>query len=139
MPWPAYAQSKLAMLMFALELQRRSAAGGWGVDGFAAHPGWAATEIVLNGIGQKRPGLVARVLQTGFNMLGQSAAAGALPFLFAALDDSAKPGGYYGPCCWGETRGRPALAEIRPRAAHLADCARLWDAAEQLTGVRYAA
>ena len=137
-PFAAYAQSKLAMLMFGLELQRRSVASGWGVAGYAAHPGWAATSIVLNGIGQKRPGRLARALQTGFSLMGQSAAEGALPILYAALDPAAKPGGYYGPCCWGETRGRPAEARIYPQAADTGDCARLWDAAARLTTVSYA-
>ena len=55
-PWAAYAQSKLAMLMFALELHKRSEAGGWGLHATAAHPGWAATRIVLNGPGGGAPG-----------------------------------------------------------------------------------
>ncbi len=137
-PIAAYAQSKLAMLMFGLELQRRSMAGGWGIDGYAAHPGWSATSIVLNGIGQKRPGPLARALQTGFSLLGQSAADGALPILYAALDPAARPGGYYGPCCWGETRGRPTESRVFPQAADLGDCARLWQSAELLTKVSYA-
>jgi NAD(P)-dependent dehydrogenase (short-subunit alcohol dehydrogenase family) len=138
-PFAAYAQSKLAMLMFGLELERRSQAEGWGVAGYAAHPGWSATRIVVNGIGQKRPGLLTHALQAGFNLLGQSAAAGALPILYAALDPAAKPGGYYGPCCWGETRGHPTESKIYPQAANPADCARLWNAAEALTQVRYGA
>ncbi len=131
-PWRAYAQSKLANLMFARELQRRSAANGWGVTGIAAHPGWSATSIVLNGPGGGEPGLVPRIMQWGFNTLGQSAADGARPLLFAALDPAAEPGGYYGPCCWGETRGRPTASKIMPQAMDDAACARLWDASEAL-------
>jgi NAD(P)-dependent dehydrogenase (short-subunit alcohol dehydrogenase family) len=50
-PWKAYNQSKLAMLMFALELQRRSDAGGWNLMSNAAHPGWARTDLITNGPG----------------------------------------------------------------------------------------
>jgi NAD(P)-dependent dehydrogenase (short-subunit alcohol dehydrogenase family) len=137
-PWAAYQQSKLAMLMFGLELQRRSVAGGWGVTSITAHPGWSATQIVLNGPGGGAPGLRARIMQAGFSALGQSAAAGALPELYAALDDGAKPGGYYGPCCLMETRGRVAPSKIMPQARNAADCARLWEMSEALTGVPFA-
>lgn len=133
-PWGAYAQSKLAMLMLALALHRRGQAGGWGVHATAAHPGWAATRIVLNGVGRGGGGLKARVMQRAFNALAQSAEAGALPLLYAALDAGAAPGGYYGPCCWNETRGGPRTAAISPQAADVAAQDRLWDAACALTG-----
>ncbi len=135
--WTAYQQSKLAMLMFGLELQRRSIAGGWGVTSITAHPGWSATQIVLNGPGAGKPGLGARIMQAGFSALGQSAAAGALPELYAALDPGAKPGGYYGPCCFAETRGRVTASKIMPQARNEADCQRLWEMSENLTGVRF--
>ncbi|MGI4953691.1 MAG: SDR family NAD(P)-dependent oxidoreductase [Janthinobacterium lividum] len=136
-PWAAYGQSKLAMLMFSLELDRRSAAAGWGVRAIAAHPGWAASALVAKGVGHGRPGFFAAAMQAGFNALGQSTAAGALPLLYAALDPAAAAGGYYGPCCWGETRGRPTASRIFPQAADQAACARLWDAAGRLTGVTF--
>ena len=52
-PWPAYCQSKLAMLMFSIELQRRSTAAGWGVRSVAAHPGYARTDLIPNGPGTR--------------------------------------------------------------------------------------
>ena len=131
-PWAAYAQTKLAMLMFSLELHRRSTANGWNIQSIAAHPGWSATSIVLNGPGRGAPGLRERIMQAGFNLLGQSAYEGARPTLYAALDPAAQSGAYYGPCCWGETRGHPAPARIMPQASNQADCARLWDATETL-------
>ena len=133
-PWDAYGQSKLAMLMFGLELQRRSVEHGWEVAGLAAHPGWARSRIVVNG---QRPGLVARLMQAGFDAMAQSTAAGALPLVYAAIDPAAQGGGYYGPCCVGETRGRPAPSRIMPQAAVPADQARLWEASEHLTGVQF--
>ena len=73
-------------------------------------------------------------MQAGFSALAQSAAAGALPLLHAALDPAAASGGYYGPCCWGETRGAPAPARIMPQALDPAAQARLWEASAELTG-----
>lgn len=136
-PWTAYAQSKLAMLMFGLELQRRSDAAGWGVTSIPAHPGWSATRIVANGVGRGQPHLRAWIMQRGFNALAQSAAEGARPLLHAALDPAAQPGGYYGPCCWGETRGDPAPSRIMVEARDPAACRRLWDVSEELVGARF--
>lgn len=136
-PWAAYSQSKLAMLMFALELQRRAVAASWNFTAYAAHPGWSATSIVLNGPGQKKAGLKARIIQFGFSTLGQSAADGARPILFAALDATATPGAYYGPCCLVETRGRPTLSKIMPQAKIPKDNAYLWQMSEELTRISF--
>ena len=136
-PWVAYAQSKLADLMFARELQRRSDEAGWGVVGIAAHPGWARSELVVKGQGGERPGVKARVMQAGFNAFGQPTAAGAWPLVYAAVDAAAAPGGYYGPCCWGETRGQVSASRVMPQAAVEKDCSRLWEVSEELVGVRF--
>jgi len=126
----AYNQSKLACLMFAFELQRRSEAAGWGVASLAAHPGIARTELLPNGGGRMSPqGLARRVLW----FLFQPAAHGAWPTLFAATDPSARGGGYYGPARMGETRGFPTTAKTPPQAADLAAAARLWTVSETLT------
>ncbi len=131
-PWRAYSQSKLAMLMFARELQRRASQHGWPLRSIAAHPGWSATSIVVNGRGT---GLLGRVGQAMFSVMAQSAAAGALPILYAALDPAAEPGGYYGPAHMGETRGPSAPALVMPQAKDVTSCERLWSLSEQLTGV----
>ena len=109
-PWKAYGQSKLATLMFALELQRRSDAAGWNLLSNAAHPGFARTNLFASGPG----GLVS--LATGFAapFFGHSAADGARPILFAAASPEAKPGSYYGPGGIGELRGAPAPALVMP-------------------------
>ena len=132
-PVRAYAQSKLAMLMFARALQRRAEANGWDLASVAAHPGWSATQIVANGMGA---GLFARLAQAGFDMLAQSASAGAKPLLYAALDPAAEPGGYYGPANFGETRGPVAPSKVMPPAQDETAMDRLWQVSEQLTGVR---
>lgn len=131
-PWRAYGQSKLAMLMFARELQRRAEGRGWTLRSVAAHPGWSATSIVVNGQGA---GLLGRLGQAGFNLLGQSTEAGAQPILYAALDPQAEPGGYYGPAHLGETRGPTKPALVMPHAKDQKVAERLWAASEQLTVV----
>jgi NAD(P)-dependent dehydrogenase (short-subunit alcohol dehydrogenase family) len=135
-PWGAYAQSKLAMLMFALELQRRSDSAGWGVLSNAAHPGYARTDLIANGPGAdafltKVNNLLVRPF------LSQSAADGALPVLFAATSPEAKGAGYYGPTGRFELIGAPGPAVIGAHAKDLAVAKRLWEISEDLTGVRW--
>ncbi len=103
------------MLMFSLELQRRSVSNGWGVTSIAAHPGWARTSIIPNGMGAGGPSLTAKLVEIAFNLAAQPAADGALPILFAAMAPEAKGGAYYGPSGWGETRGAPVLPKSSPR------------------------
>ncbi len=133
-PYAAYAQSKLACLTFAFELQRRSDAEGWGIRSFAAHPGVAVTELVERG-----PGLDSAF---GRNWaqdrdVYHSPAQGALPTLYAATAPEAQPGRYYGPRGDDERRGPLGLATV-PAAAQDADtAARLWTVSEALTGARF--
>jgi NAD(P)-dependent dehydrogenase (short-subunit alcohol dehydrogenase family) len=134
-PWKAYCQSKLAMLMFALELQRRSDAAGWGLLSNAAHPGFARTELIANGPGAH--GLLWRINRLFQPYISQSAAEGALPTLFAATSPHAKPSGYYGPDGFYELKGPPAPAKIMPQANDAAAAARLWDVSAELTGVSF--
>lgn len=131
-PMRVYSQSKLACLMFALELDRRSRAGGWGVDSVAAHPGVSRTDLLHNGPGR---GSVTGRMRSALWFLFQPAAQGALPTLFAATDPAAQPGGYYGPAHLGETRGRVAAAKVPPQALDRAVAARLWQVSAELTGV----
>lgn len=133
-PFPVYGQSKLACLMFAFELQRRSLAGGWGIASLAAHPGVSRTDLLVNGAGHSSSaGRMRRFLP----FLFQPAWQGALPALFAATAPEARPGAYYGPDKMGETRGYPAPAAIPPRAADAASAERLWQVSQQLTGARF--
>jgi NAD(P)-dependent dehydrogenase (short-subunit alcohol dehydrogenase family) len=133
LPWKAYGQSKLAMLIFAIELQRRSDAAGGKLTAHAAHPGFARTSLFSSGPG----GLISLASDVAAPFLGQSAADGARPVLFAATSPEAKPGGYYGPGGFSELRGRPALALIMPQARDAATAAKLWGVSEQLTGTAF--
>ncbi len=127
-PGAAYSQSKLACLMFALELQRRSDAAHWGIQSIAAHPGVSRTDLLIHRTGFT--GMVRRNL----SFLFQPAAQGALPILFAATSPEAQGGGYYGPDRLSETRGDPRIAKVPTRAPDTASASRLWLESEQLRG-----
>ncbi|HUD43454.1 MAG TPA: SDR family oxidoreductase [Dokdonella sp.] len=135
-PFAAYGQSKLACLMFALELQRRSEAAGWGIDSLAAHPGISRTDLLPNGAGAwSGAGMARRFLW----FLFQPAAQGALPIVYAAAAPQASGGAYYGPHALGESRGRPAPARTPVQALDRTAAARLWAESERLTGIRFPA
>jgi NAD(P)-dependent dehydrogenase (short-subunit alcohol dehydrogenase family) len=133
-PQAAYAQSKLACLMFARELQARSAAAGLGISSFGAHPGISSTNLIENGMGQ---GSIAARMKPLTGMFFQSPAAGALPTLYAATSPDAVPGGYYGPDGFMEMRGTPTDANVPAQAKNVADAARLWSVSETLAGVGF--
>jgi NAD(P)-dependent dehydrogenase (short-subunit alcohol dehydrogenase family) len=134
-PMAAYAQSKLACLVFAMELQRRSEAFGWGLRSIAAHPGISRTDLLLNGAG---PDSAAGRARRWLWFLFQPAASGAWPTLFAATAAQAEGGAYYGPAYFSETRGAPSIARVPDRALDLGHALRLWEVSEQLTGLRVA-
>jgi NAD(P)-dependent dehydrogenase (short-subunit alcohol dehydrogenase family) len=131
-PMPAYAQSKLACLMFAFELQRRSEAAGWGITSVAAHPGVARTDLLHNAPGRFSAAGVARSVLW---FLFQPAAQGAWPGLFAATSPEARGGRYYGPDRLSETRGHPSEAKPPQPALEAHVPCRLWEVSEGLTGV----
>jgi NAD(P)-dependent dehydrogenase (short-subunit alcohol dehydrogenase family) len=133
-PMPVYSQSKLACLMFAFELQRRSEAAGWGIASIAAHPGISRTDLLHNAPGRRSLTGMARSLLW---FLFQPAAQGALPTLFAATSSQAEPGGYYGPDRLSETRGYPVSARTPPQALDHTAAERLWQVSEALAGTHF--
>jgi NAD(P)-dependent dehydrogenase (short-subunit alcohol dehydrogenase family) len=122
----AYGQSKLANLMFTYELQRRLSGAGTTIA-VAAHPGFAATELM-------RHTPMAAVVMPLFS---QNAAMGALPVLRAATDPSVLGGQYYGPGGLLGLRGYPELAASSRRSHDEAVQRRLWAVSEELTGVTF--
>jgi NAD(P)-dependent dehydrogenase (short-subunit alcohol dehydrogenase family) len=130
--WRAYRQSKLANLLFTLELQRRLAEAGSGVRAVAAHPGYARTNLQHHTESVFHRGMMV----VSDRLLGQSDEMGGLPILYAATQDI--PGGSYaGPDGWQEFRGHPRLVG-RSKAASDADTARrLWELSEELTGTAF--
>ena len=132
----AYAQSKLADSLFALELHRRLTGAGSPVAVTSAHPGYAITNLQASGPGNGLSPLrvVGAILKP---FASQDAAHGALPTLFAAVDSGAISGGYYGPDGWMELKGYPTSVPIAARAQSAEDAARLWKEAEKLTGIAF--
>jgi NAD(P)-dependent dehydrogenase (short-subunit alcohol dehydrogenase family) len=131
-PWRAYGQSKLANLLFTSELQRRLAQAGSPVLSTAAHPGYAATNL------QGHSGnalLTFGMEQIGNRFFAQSAAAGALPTLYAAVAPM-PGGGFAGPGGFA-MRGAPKLVGRSAAARDDAVARRLWTASEELTGVSF--
>jgi NAD(P)-dependent dehydrogenase (short-subunit alcohol dehydrogenase family) len=135
-PMAAYAQSKLANLLFTYELQRRLAASGAATVAVAAHPGAARTELMRHSPWHFRV-VTSHRTRMLFSWLIQSQQAGALPTLRAATDRTAVGGTYYGPNGWNEFTGAPVLVTSTPRSHDAALQRRLWDESERLTGIRY--
>jgi NAD(P)-dependent dehydrogenase (short-subunit alcohol dehydrogenase family) len=132
--WGAYGQSKLANLMFALELDRRLRAAGSTVKSVAAHPGYSATNLQS----AAAPAADRLVMKLTNLVLAQSAEMGALPTLYAATFPGLQGGSYVGPDGIGEFRGHPHLATPNGAARDELLAARLWDVSEELTRVRFA-
>jgi NAD(P)-dependent dehydrogenase (short-subunit alcohol dehydrogenase family) len=130
----AYSQSKLANLMFALELDRRARRTGSKLLSAAAHPGLSTTGFIA---ATEMPGWQRAIGGAVMELVGQNAARGALPGLYAATMPDAAGGQYWGPDGMREMRGAPALAKIFPQAADEAAAARLWRVSETLTGVTF--
>lgn len=133
-PMATYAQSKLACLMFAFELQRRSDAAGWGIQSMAAHPGVAVTELVARGPGLDSP---QGRQWASHREHYQTAAQGAIPTLYAATAPTAQGGAYYGPTGPNEISGPLGLATVPAIARDTAAAARLWELSEEITGARF--
>ena len=124
----AYSQSKLACLMFAYELDRRFRKAEFPAISLAAHPGVSSTNL-----GHQ----LSPVLRYFFPKIGQTAEAGALPILMAALDPTMNGGEYTGPDGWLEMRGNPTLVNSTkvsrdPEMAH-----RLWKISEKMVNHKY--
>jgi len=135
--WGAYAQSKLANLLFAYELQRRLAAAGAGAISVACHPGYANTELQAAGPQMDGNGLMAAIARGMNVVLAQSAEMGALPTLYAATAPEAYGGDYIGPGGLGNMWGHPTRQRSTARSYDPALARRLWTTSEELTGVRY--
>ena len=130
--WRAYGQSKLANLLFTLELQRRLHEVGSSVRALAAHPGWAATNLQQHTESRLQDGIMA----VANKVIAQSDEMGALPTLYAATQDL--PGAsYIGPDGFMEGRGHPTLVGRSSAASDADTAARLWELSEELTGVRF--
>lgn len=138
----AYAQSKLANLLFTYELDRRLRAAGAEAMAIACHPGVVHTDLFVHRSRLESFVMFSPAMRPVNFWAVQSVRMGALPALRAATDPSARGGEYFGPRRYGLRRrfltGYPAVVESSERSYRQADQARLWQVSEQLTGVRYA-
>ena len=126
----AYRQSKLACLIFSLELQRRSDAEGWGIQSIAVHPGVARTDLQIR---DGSPTLTRRFLP----FLFQSPEIGARSTLYAATAVEARGGRYYGPTGLMEIRGPLGFAKTPSAATDKSVATQLWTIAQELSGTRF--
>lgn len=133
----AYARSKLAVLLFALELQRRSAAARWHLMSVAAHPGYARTALFERGPGARS--LINRLHRSVAGWLAHPAASGALPLLYAATAPKVRPGEYYGPRGAFELGGPCGVASMSKQATDKDLARRLWEVSAELTGISWPA
>ena len=131
-PTRAYAQSKMANLLFTAELQRRLTAAGSPVRAYAAHPGYAATSLQSH----TNSRVWGTLMTVGNAIFAQSAEAGALPTLYAATQDL--PGdSFVGPDGFSEMRGAPKVVDRLDAAKNPETAAQLWTLSEELTGVTF--
>ena len=130
-PWSAYALSKLANLLFIHEFERRSNRNDWGIEAVAAHPGYAATNLISGATVQDRAGALANAI------FAQSASRGALPTLCAATYPGLYGASYIGPDGFMEMRGFPKLTRAAAIAYDQRLAAQLWSVSEELTGVTW--
>ena len=132
--WQAYAESKLANLLFAFELDRRARAADLPLKALAAHPGYASTSLMSTGRADEAGTARAQILTAAFAVAGQKPAMGALPLLMAATADL--PGGtYVGPGGFAQMHGMPEVVQPRKLARDPDTARRLWEISEQATGV----
>ncbi|MBU6244584.1 MAG: SDR family NAD(P)-dependent oxidoreductase [Actinomycetales bacterium] len=136
--WRAYGQSKLANLLFTSELQRRLDLAGLSITACAAHPGFAATNLIFDGFpGVEQRSIADRIKAFGSRTFAQSAEQGALPTLFAATYPGLPGDTYVGPDGFGEQRGHPRIVARSAPASDPEDARRLWQLSEELTGITY--
>ena len=121
-----YGQSKVADLIFAIELNRRLAASGSQIVSVACHPGVSKTELLRT----DAPEMIETVAYMAANQ-------GAFSSLFSATQPL-DGGSYIGPDGTGEVNGYPAPAFIAPYALDAKIGTSLWKYAEEETGVSFA-
>jgi NAD(P)-dependent dehydrogenase (short-subunit alcohol dehydrogenase family) len=131
--WRAYGQSKLANLLFALELDRRLRAAGSAIKSVAAHPGYAATNLQHTG----PPGIDELLMLVPNKVVAQSDEMGALPILYAATEPGLEGGAYVGPDGIAEQRGHPTTVSPNAAARDEETARRLWEVSVEMTGVRF--
>lgn len=135
--WGAYAQSKLANLLFAYELDRKLKAVDSSVVSTTCHPGYAATNLQRRGAEMDGSKLKLAMMNVANRVFGQSPAMGALPMMYAAVEPTLTGGEYVGPSGLLNMRGYPETQRSSDRSYSEETATQLWDVSESLTGVTY--
>ncbi len=137
--WGAYAQSKLANLLFTYELQRRLAQAESLAKAVACHPGYASTDLQMAGPRMEGSSIMERLSLASNKIFAQSPASGALPTLYAATSSDVRSGDYIGPDGFGEMSGSPKKTRSSARSYDQAMAKKLWSVSEELTGENFGA
>ncbi len=132
-----YGQSKLANLMFGLELQRQFDQNNVSIKSLIVHPGMSGTNIANSALEIGNFKKLAKITDAMMPFLSQSPALGCLPTLQAATAPDVQGGDYFGPKYAFEVFGTPKKARIAKHAKNTVDAAKLWHLSEELTGVNY--
>jgi NAD(P)-dependent dehydrogenase (short-subunit alcohol dehydrogenase family) len=135
--WGAYAQSKLANLLFAYELERKLETADADVLSTACHPGYAATNLQRRGPEMAGSRLRLAAMKLANTVLAQSAETGALPMLYAATSEDIEGAEYIGPGGLANMRGAPEKQESSERSHDEETAERLWERSKEQTGVEY--
>ena len=132
-PNVTYGRTKLANLLFALELQRRATASGSRLTSTAAHPGISGTNLIASRDGMGAIPVIGAMAQWSVRLIFPNPDQGAEAILYAATD--AAPGSYSGPTGFRETRGPVGEAKQSALARDETLAALLWERSVELTGV----
>ncbi|MCK7535488.1 MAG: oxidoreductase [Marinilabiliales bacterium] len=132
-PMTFYRQSKLANLLFAIELQNRLERAKTTSISAACHPGISVTNLMSRGSGKE----TGKIMKAMMSLIAQPAAKGALPTLYAATHPDLRGGEYIGPDGRGNHRGDPVLTNDATRLFKPDLAASLWEISEELTGVKF--
>jgi NAD(P)-dependent dehydrogenase (short-subunit alcohol dehydrogenase family) len=135
--WEAYAQSKLANLLFAYELDRRLRDLGASVKSVGCHPGYADTALQQRGPEMSGSRIRLWGMKIANRLFAQSAEQGVLPMLYAATAPEISGGEYVGPGGFMNMRGQPEIQESSALSTDIDVAARLWEISEELTGVTF--
>lgn len=132
-PMTVYAHSKLANLVYGLELARRLEAAGSDVKSVSVHPGYSATNLQSTG----PTGIFKAIYKVSNAIMAQPASAGALPEVLAAAGNEAQNGAYYGPTKFGDSRGPVGESKVSDAAKNVENGTKLWEMSERLLGIEW--
>jgi NAD(P)-dependent dehydrogenase (short-subunit alcohol dehydrogenase family) len=132
-----YGRSKLAVMTYGFELDRRLRRDGVPVSSLVAHPGFAVDQLTPHRDILPRPNRGSAPARAAYRVIAQGKDAGAQPIVRAAVDAVAAGGQYWGPDGWRQLKGAPAVVGAKPYARDPAVARRLWRLAEELTGVQH--